>query len=242
MKSNIFKYAFAVICVFAISINPSALGNDVNQPTIVDLKELPSLNVPFDGGQDQVSVALSDGTHKMIHVGLKKISYKGVLVDHVDSQSIPKSVSWEGIELESKDKDASYSWYIGFGLGIPDAGRFKLFVTPDGDTYLTWVEHTNLRIAEISKSMDKSKKLEWISNSRKSVIESNVQYVYVGEIIDPANFVDRYTTAHYYSIYLTSLEKDGKGGFKLQMHGKDPSKVYTMVTDKGSKFGWRLAE
>ena len=119
-------------------------------------------------------------------------------------------------------------------------GRFKLFIMPDGDTYLTWVNGGSLFFAEVSRGMDQSEKMKLL-DAHVNGNPFEVQYAFVGGIVGNRLLVDSNTSAHYASIYLTSLEKDGKGGFILQLHGKDANKVYTLVTDKDARWGWRVA-
>lgn len=198
--------------------------------------------IPFDDDQDQVSVTLPDGSHKLVHVDLKHVMYTGTLTKHIDSKTTVSEAAWFCYELRSKDNGSPYSWYLWTESVL---GRFKLFVTSDGSTYLTCVSFQTILIVEITKPMDaveKTKKLDEFVNRRNR--EARFQYVSISQIIpqEPQTdaFVDKNTTGHYYSIYLTSLEKDGKGGFKLRLHGSDPSKIYTVITDKESKLGWRL--
>lgn len=237
MKSGVFCI---VLVLSTICGALPALGSDGDQPTLfsaTDLKETSRRTIPFDENRNMVSVAEPDGTHKLIQVELSRISYHGTAVKPAASGMITEPGTWHCYELESKDKDVSYKWSIWSGY---ISGRFKLFVTPGGDTYLTWVDSSTLCFAEVSKPMDESEKMKRLNDRLNSTKIAGVQYVDVSRLIDQEQFVDDKATDHYASIYLTSLEKDGTEGFRLQLHGNDPSKVYALVTDKVAEFGWRV--
>jgi hypothetical protein len=252
MRPGIF-YAFALLTFCAICSTLPALGSDSDQHPVFSATDLKVENrpegrddirsIPFDDNRDQVSVALPDGTHKTVHVELKATLYNVTLVKQTDSQTTTSPESWSCYELQSKDKDVPYTWYMWRGDVI---GRFKLFVTADGDTYLTYVHSDVVHLVEVSHPMDQADEVKTLNKGLNHEETAVVQYVNVNQTIphdpDVHLFFDKNTADHYFSIYLTSLEKDGKGGFKLQLHGGDASKTYTLVTDKETKLGWRLVE
>lgn len=240
MKPGVIMYACVVLILSAICGAFPALGSDCDQPSTfsaTDLKETGRRAIPFDENRNMVSVAEPDGTHKLIQVELSRISYQGTAVKPAALGTITELGTWHCYELKSTDKSVPYSWSIWSGY---ISGRFKLFITPDGDTYLTWVDSSTLCFAEVSKPMDESEKMKRLNDRLNSTKVAGVQYVDVSRLIGQEQFVDEKTTDHYASIYLTSLEKDGNGGFRLQLYGNDPSKVYTLVTDKEAELGWRI--
>ncbi len=243
MKSIILKCTLATLGFFVICATLPARGSDGDKRPILsatDVKEVVIRCIPFDENQDKVSVAASDGKYTVAQVELKKTIYHGNIVEQIDSQPIINhGRSFFCYELQSKDKDVPYIWYI--WLDNPDAGKFKLFVTPDGQTYLTYVDMWSLCFVEVSKPMDKTEKMKKLDDKLNDRYVG-LQGVSVNEIIRQGSWVDRNTSAFAVSIYLTSFEKDGKGGFKLQMHGKDPNIIYTLVSDKEAEYGWRLEQ
>lgn len=242
MKPGAFAYTLAASFLIAGGVAPAFVGESGQQPmrSVTDLRESAVLAMKLDGKEDHVSMVLPDGTHKAIGVSLEKTTYEGTLINETDVPRTTRPGVWFCYELEPNDKDASYSWYI--WLDNPSAGRFKLFTTRDDETYLAWVDMWSLCFAEVSKPMDKSAKTNALRDQLNRVAKPGIERAYAGDIIGQDQFIDAFTTGHYASIYLTSLEKDGATGFRLQFHGKDPSKVYTLVTDKEVKYGWRLVK
>jgi len=250
MRRRVMRRALAVLVLAAIYAAAPALGGDEGQEPVLSVTDMKvdtgpegsdrSLAVPFDDNRDQVCIALRDGTRKTVHVRLRNVPYRVTVAKHTASGVTPRSMIEHCYELESTDSTVPYTWYV--WLDNPDAGHFRLFITPDGHTYLTWVDGWSLCLAETSKPIDKPERRKRLEDHLNARDRAGTDRVFVAGIIGYEQFIDKNTSAHSVSVYLTSLEKDSKGGFRLQLHGKDPSKVYTLLSDKAAEWGWRLAD
>lgn len=234
-----------IVALFVLmSVCPSlgTAGEDSSKSqdySVSGVKEVNSTVIPFDDDQNWVSVRRLPGAHKTAQVKLTNTLYEGQLTDRKQSPPVVRRWNAACYELVSTTPGSDYSWFM--WLDNVSAGHFKLFITPDGDTYLTWVSRWALYFTEVSKPKDVSKKMD----DKENVLSSGTPGVYtvpVASLLGQEQFVDKKATAHYVSIYLTSLTKDGKGGFRLVLHGRDPSMPYTLASDKDAPRGWRLID
>ncbi len=240
MKRSVWGYALAGLVLFSCGSLP-VLGSDGDKHqaaySATDVEESIRRAVSFEENRNQVSVALPDGTHRVVAAGLDRVTYKGRMVRPAATSTFNTQGLWHAYELVSKDKDVSYNWCIWSGHIL---GRFGLFITPDGDSYLTWVETTTLCLAEVSKPVDQQEKTKRLNDYLNSTKVAGVQYIDVGGIVGQEKIVDTKASPHYANICLTSVEKDENGGFTLRLHGNDPSTTYVLITDKEAEAGWRL--
>ncbi len=254
MRSSTFRYAVVILAILAVcSALPSLADTSDEKPvrsvTNVKIKQRPAGEpkrvIPFDENADQISVVTADKKRRVISVELGVTVYEGKLVQKTDSESTEKCASWFCYELESKDKDVPYSWHMWADTTVGIFGHFKCFITSEKHNYLTWVGDRYLYITEVSKAMVKANKIKGLDdhvNGRGGPALQTVDVCGVTGQNPYKVFLDGNSSPHFFSIYVTSLEDDGEGGLRLQLHGKDPSNVYTIVTDKKSEYGWRLVK
>ncbi len=227
--------------LYVVCASLPSWGAEVEKPqslTMTDMRESSRYAVAFDENQNEVSVALPDKTFKPIRAELARVFYKGTLITQ-SSWGPLSSVGYSNcFELSSKDKKVPCKWSFWTGL-IP--GHFKTFTDVDKRTYLTWVDSYTVCFADVSTPMDEPTKQKRLSVYLNKDKLADIQHFDVEKLIGREPFTDDNTTkANYAAIYLMSLNKEPKGGFRITLHGIDPAEVHTVVTDKESDLGWRL--
>jgi hypothetical protein len=229
-----------VLIAFVVCGTIPVCGDDANQHRLLatsGLVEASRQVVPFDDHQNQISLATPDGSRKTIKVRLSRVLYRGTLTKPATSGPVTGPGIWHCYELDSIDKETSYNWFIWSGN---ICRHFKLLAASDGDTYLTWVDSSILYFADVSKPLDSSQKQKQLDANLNKLKLAGVQSIEVCRIIGQDQFVDEKSSDRYSNIYLTLIEKDVNDGYRIQLHGNDSSKVYTLAADKGAEYGWRL--
>lgn len=118
MKRSVWGYALAGLVLFSYGSLP-VLGSDGDKRqaaySATDVEESSRCAVSFEENRSQVSVALPDGTHKVIAARLDRVTYKGRMVRPAATSTFSTQGLWHAYELVSKDKDVSYNWCVWSG-------------------------------------------------------------------------------------------------------------------------------
>lgn len=181
--------------------------------------------------QDHLLMADPEGTGlKRVGVVLEELAYRGTMLRLREG----KVKRWSGLlvcyELRATDSDIPYTWAF-WRLGIWASG-FRLFSTENAGSYLAWVEHPVVFLAEVSRPRDRCLALaqDWSRQGYPPEVEG----VTVGELASEAY---RWPPRDYESgINVRSVAKDAEGNWVLRVSPLDSDQGLTLVGKDGK---WR---
>lgn len=220
------------VCL-AIGLGRPTVASEPPVTKVVKLELQDTLPMPLN--RDRMTIVQSDGSRKEIPVVLEVSRYEITTDKYKDRHSVihgPRQVY--SVTLRSTDSSNSYSWSW---WTFSAFGRFRLLTT-GAQNYLTWVDADMVHIANVAKANDKMARLTHYYQDHGNY--PDVVRVPVSSVLPEVRSWG--VNAHYFDITVQSISKDKSGRWVVRISGPQSNKVYTLISDKRTEYGWRLQE